>query len=123
VLMVYTEKKQPDTRFVSSLFPDTRAMDRALYQQVFAGTRTVPAGESPWVLLDRSGKVLRSGIEAVVPDNNWLGQLQQRYQVRTREFTVTALTDEQGQPLHDQAGKELQLNTVWLAPDSPAPKN
>lgn len=122
ILMLYTERKTSGKRFVSSLFPDTRAADRAIFRQVFAGSESIPAGQRPWVLLDRSGNVLRSGIEQIEPET-WLGQLQQRYGVRTREVTVTPLTNEKGEPLLDQGGQELQLNTLWLAPDSPGPGN
>jgi beta-lactamase regulating signal transducer with metallopeptidase domain len=119
VLMVYTEKRKPGVRFVSYLYPDSRAVDRDLYRQSFAG-RKISAGQSPWVLLDRAGKVLRSGIEEVQP-KTWLGLFQQRYRIQTREFTVTPLTDDNGEPLHDLGGKELQLNSIWLAPGSPPP--
>jgi hypothetical protein len=122
ILMLYTERKTPGIRFISSLFPDTRAADRAIFRQNFAGRESIPAGERPWVLLDRSGKVLRSGVERTDSDS-WLGQFQQRYGVRTQEFTVTPLTREDGEPLLDQGGKELQLNTLWLAAEPPAPQN
>jgi len=120
--MVYTERQRPGVRFVSSLFPDTRAADRDLYRQTFASGQTIPAGQSPWVLLDRSGKVLLSGIEEVVP-KTWLGAFQQRHQIRTQEFTVTPITDDNGEPLRDLGGKEVQLKSIWLAPGSPSPKD
>jgi hypothetical protein len=122
ILMLYTERKTPGIRFVSRLAPDTRAADRAFFRQAFAGRDSIPAGQQPWVLLDRSGKVLRSGVEHMDPDTGF-GQLQQRYGVRTQEVTVTPLTSENGEPLLDQGGKELQLNALWLAADSPAPRN
>jgi beta-lactamase regulating signal transducer with metallopeptidase domain len=122
VLMVYTEKQVPGVRFVSRLFPDTRAADREIYRQTFPAGQKIPKGQSPWVLLDRSGKVLRSGVEKIVP-KTWLGPFQQRYEVRTQEFTVTPIIDEKGKPLLDLGGKEVQLNSIWLAPGSPSPKN
>ena len=46
VLIVYTERKTPGTRFVSHVFPDTRAVDRQIFQRYFAqAAKTgVPAG-------------------------------------------------------------------------------
>jgi hypothetical protein len=92
-------------RFVSSLYPDTRVVDRNLFRQTFPAGQAIPAGQRPWVLLDRSGKVLLSGIEEVEP-KTWLGDFQQRHRILTQEFTVTPITDDSGEPLLIQAAKK-----------------
>lgn len=123
ILVVYTEKSRPGERFVSQLFPDTRRHDRALFAQQFpeAGGG-VAAGQQPWLLLDRSGVVLRRGLEAMPAELN--RSLEQRYPgIGTREVTVTSLTNDAGEPLLDAAGQEVHLHAVWLAPGSPAPQN
>jgi beta-lactamase regulating signal transducer with metallopeptidase domain len=123
VLMVYTERKKSGGRFISSLFPDTEALDRALYSQHFPATAPVPAGHQPWVLMDRSGKVLRSGFESGSPER-WDFAVEKRFPgIQAREVTVTAITDAAGEPLHDAAGNNLHLASVWLAPESPLPSN
>jgi hypothetical protein len=124
VLMVYTEQTKPGEHFVSSLFPDTRALDRKLFQQQFpeAAKQGVAAGQNPWVLLDREGRVLRRGIENVKSD--WNEALERRYPgITTREGTVTSITNDAGEPLRDAADNELHLYSVWLAPDSPSPRD
>jgi beta-lactamase regulating signal transducer with metallopeptidase domain len=123
VLVVYTEHKTPGKRFVSHVFPDTRAVDRAIFRRNFplAAQADVPAGQQPWVLLDREGHVLRSGQEPVVP-SEWNHTLESRFPgIKTEGITVTPLTDDAGEPLHDGAGRELQLHSVWLASGSPKP--
>jgi hypothetical protein len=119
VLMVYTERKEPGSRFVSSHFPDARALDRALFKRHFA--RGVPAGQKPWLLLDRAGNVLRSGLESGNPDR-WNEAMEARFPgIHAREVTVTPVTNEKGEPVRDAGGKELQLHSIWLTPDSPLP--
>jgi hypothetical protein len=123
VAMVYTELKKPGQPFVSSIFPDTRKQDRELFQQQFPGAKAgVAAGKDPWLLLDRSGVVLRKGLEPLTPA--WEQTLEKRFGgIVTREVTVTSITDDTGEPLRDAAGKELHLHSIWLAPGSPAPEN
>jgi hypothetical protein len=43
--------------------------------------------------------------------------------IEAREVTVTAITDGTGMLIHDAAGNKLHLASIWLAPDSPAPRN
>jgi beta-lactamase regulating signal transducer with metallopeptidase domain len=123
VLIVYTERAAPGERFVSRLFPDTRKQDRELFAQQFPDAREgVAAGQQPWLLLDRSGVVLRRGLEALPADLHQA--LERRYGgIGTREVTVTPLTNDAGEPLLDSAGHEVHLHAVWLAPGSPAPQN
>ena len=66
--------------------------------------------------------VLRKGIETTSPEFH--RTLEQRYDgIGTREVTVTALTNDAGEPLVDAGGQEVRLLSVWLAPGSPAPQN
>jgi hypothetical protein len=123
VLMVYTEPRTSSGQFISSLFPDSEALDRALFARHFPAGATVPAGHLPWLLLDRSGKVLRSGLESAGSER-WDRLMEARFPgIEAREVTITAITDETGMPIHDAAGKNLHLATIWLAPDSPSPRN
>jgi beta-lactamase regulating signal transducer with metallopeptidase domain len=126
ILAAYTERPaKPGERFVSRLFPDTRVVDRQLFERYFdmPSQRGVPAGDSPWVLLDREGKVLRSGLESV-DTTNFREVLGKRFGgIRAQEITVTPVVDGNAIPLHDVAGKELNLVSVWLSPDSPLPKD
>jgi hypothetical protein len=121
--MVYTEKATAGERFVSHLFPDTRKQDRDLFAQQFPDAKKgVAAGQQPWLLIDRAGVVLRKGIETTTPEFH--RTLEQRYGgIGTREVTVTALTNDAGEPLVDAGGQEVRLLSVWLAPGSPAPQN
>jgi hypothetical protein len=123
VLVVYTEGQTPGQRFVSHVFPDTRGVDRDIFRRYFpdAVKRGAPAGERPWVLLDREGHVLRSGLENV-DTSTWNRALEARFPgIRTQGITVTPITDDSGEAVRDAGGKDLQLNSVWLAPDSPLP--
>jgi beta-lactamase regulating signal transducer with metallopeptidase domain len=123
VLMVFTERKTPGTRFVSHVFPDTRALDREIFRHYFpqAAQSGVPAGQQPWVLLDREGHVLRSGQDGA-EGSELKGTLESRFPgIKTQEITVTPITDDSGEPLLDSAHQELQLRSVWLAADSPKP--
>ncbi len=121
VLVAYTERRKPGDRFVSNVFPDTRKLDRELFVQQFPGSKSgVAEGENPWVLLDRSGTVLRRGLEPIATE--WNRTLEDRYRgIKTAEVTVTSIYDEAGDPMRDLGGKELHLHSVWLAPDSPFP--
>ena len=125
LLIAYTERTTPGKRFVSSITPDTRALDRELFRRYFpvAARDGVPAGQSPWILLDRTGHVLRSGVEAV-DAQTWNQALEGRFPgIRTEGITVTAVTNDAEEPVLDAGGKELQLHSVWLAPDSSPPVN
>jgi hypothetical protein len=74
-------------------------------------------------LLDRSGHVLRSGIESV-DTADFREVLGQRFGgILAQEITVTPVADENAIPFHDAAGKELNMVSLWLAPDSPVPVN
>jgi hypothetical protein len=124
VLIVYTERKTPGQRFVSHVFPDNRAVDREIFRHYFpdAAQRGVPAGQGLWVLLDRQGHVLRSGQEPV-DASAWNRTLEARYPgIQTQGITVTPVTDDAGEPVLDLGGKEVHLNSVWLAPGSPPPR-
>jgi hypothetical protein len=123
VLVAYTEKSKAGERFFSQLFPDTRKQDRELFAQQFPDAKKpVAAGQQPWLLIDRAGVVLRRGIEATAPEFHRV--LERRYEgIGTREVTMTALTNDAGEPLVDAAGHEVHLLSVWLAPGSPAPQN
>ncbi|HEV8442902.1 MAG TPA: M56 family metallopeptidase [Steroidobacteraceae bacterium] len=124
VLIVYTERKTPGQRFVSHVFPDNRAVDREIFRHYFpdAAQRGVPAGQGLWVLLDRQGHVLRSGQEPV-DASAWNRTLEARYLgIQTQGITVTPVTDDAGEPVLDLGGKEVHLNSVWLAPGSPLPR-
>ena len=123
VLIVYTERNTPGKRFVSHVFPDTRAVDREIFRRYFpqAAKSGVPAGQQVWVLLDREGHVLRSGQEAV-DSAAWNRTLENRFPgIKTQGITVTPITNDAGEPLLDGAGKDLHLHSVWLAPGSPTP--
>jgi hypothetical protein len=123
VLVVYTERKTPGKRFVSHVFPDTRSVDREIFRRYFpqSAKSGVPAGQQPWVLLDRDGHVLRSGQETVKA-SDWNRTLESRFPgIKTQGITVTPITNDAGEPLFDEAGGELQLHSVWLAAGSPQP--
>jgi len=123
MLMVFTERATPGVPFVSRVAADTRAVDRAIFDRYFpaAAKGGVPAGENLWVLLNRAGNVLRSGEEPIDPPR-WNRMLESRFSgIRTEGLTVTPITDGAGKPLQDRGGKNLQLHSVWLAPDSPLP--
>jgi hypothetical protein len=123
LLVIFTEKRTPGVRFRSKLAPDTRELDRRLFRRNFpeVATQGVPADARPWLLLDRQGNVLRSGVEPSNPkEMNAL--LESRFAgIRTREITLTALVDERDEPMKDAGGKDLHLFSVWLAPESPLP--
>jgi beta-lactamase regulating signal transducer with metallopeptidase domain len=113
-------------RFVSKLFPDTRAIDRQVFEHYFdAATRgAIPAGESPWMLLDRNGHVLRTGVRSMTDADGFPTWLASQYPgVQSQEMTVTPLTDPEGNAIEDLGGNDLNLFSVWLAPGSPAPAN
>ncbi len=124
LLVIYTEKRTPGVRFRSKLAPDTRALDRQLFRRHFAqaAKQGVSADARPWLLLDREGHVLRSGVEALNPKElNKL--LESRYAgIKTREITLTSIVDDRDEPVKDRGGKELHMFSVWLAPDSPLPQ-
>jgi hypothetical protein len=123
VLVVYTERNTPGKRFVSHVFPDTRSVDREIFRRYFpqSAKSGVPAGQQPWVLLDRDGHVLRSGQETVKA-SDWNRTLESRFPgIKTQGITVTPITNDAGEPLFDEAGGELQLHSVWLAAGSPQP--
>jgi hypothetical protein len=125
VLAVYTESKTPGERFTSRLFTNTRSLDREIYTRSFPDLvkNGVPSDTRPWVLFDREGHVLRSGQESIAHDR--IGRaLEARYPgISTREVTVTPLFDASNQPVLDGQGREVQLTSVWLAPDSPPPRS
>jgi hypothetical protein len=84
--------------------------------------RALPAGQSPWLLLDRDGRVLRSGVEATNDERGFLAVLTARFEgIQAQEMTVTPLTDSTGQPLKDAGGADVQLVSVWLASGSAPP--
>ena len=123
VLVVYTERKQPDERFASRLFTDTRSLDREIYAAVFSDLlkNGVPADAKPWVLIDREGHVLRSGQELIAYDQIGTA-IEARFPgISTREVTVTPLFDGGNEPVKDLRGREVQLISVWLAPGSALP--
>lgn len=123
VLVVYTEKKVGDERFVSRLFANTRSLDRDIYQQHFPALARngVPKGTKLWVLFDRDGRVLRSGQESMAYDKI-APTLEARFAgIKTREVTVTPVVDANSQQVVDAGGHDVQLTSVWLAPDSPKP--
>lgn len=123
VNVIYTERTTPGQRFVSHVFPETLALDRQIFRRYFpeAAKNGVAAGLNPWVLLDREGHVLRNG-QDVADAQGWNKGMESRFAgIRTQEITVTAITDDAGQPVNDAAGQALQLISVWLAPDSPLP--
>jgi len=124
VLAVYTEKKNPDERFVSRLFTDTRSLDREIYAGQFPNfvRNGVPDGTNPWVLIDREGHVLRSGQEMLDHDQI-VPTLEARFPgISIQEVTVTPIVDGSNQPVSDGKGREVQLTSVWLAPGSPLPR-
>jgi beta-lactamase regulating signal transducer with metallopeptidase domain len=123
LLIVYTELAKPGETFVSRVAPDTRAVDRAIFNRYFSATakKGVPAGDGLWVLLDHDGHVLRSGQESISPPQ-WNRTLESRFPgIRTEGITVTPITDAENKPLQDLGGKNLDLHSVWLAPGSPPP--
>jgi beta-lactamase regulating signal transducer with metallopeptidase domain len=124
--VVYTEPNaKPSEKFVSKLFPDTRAVDRKIFEHNFDAQtrRAIPAGQSPWMLLDRGGKVLRSGMEPMNDDRGFIAVLTARYPgITAQEMTVTPVTDASGKPIADLGGNDVNLVSVWLASDSPAPR-
>jgi beta-lactamase regulating signal transducer with metallopeptidase domain len=123
LLIVYTEFAKPGETFVSRVAPDTRAVDREIFNRYFpaAAKEGVPAGAGLWVLLDHEGHVLLSGQESISPPQ-WNRTLESRFPgIRTEGVTVTPLTNAAGEPIKDRDGKNLQLHCVWLAPGSPSP--
>jgi len=123
VLVVYTERKVFGQEFVSALVPDTRAIDRAIFKQHFSSAlqKGVPAGQRPWILCDRTGRIVRSGIEKVDP-RALNRTLESRFAgIKTEEITVTPVTDDAGGHVLDADGQAVQLASVWLATDSPSP--
>jgi hypothetical protein len=113
-------------RFVSKLFPDTRTIDRQIFEHNFdpATRRALPAGQSPWLLLDRGGKVLRSGVEVMNDERGFLVVLTTRFEgIKAQEMTVTPLTDSSGKPVKDAGGADVNLFSVWLASGSALPRN
>jgi len=123
LLIVFTELAKPGETFVSRMAPDTRAVDRAIFNRYFSARAKegVPAGEQLWVLLDHEGHVLRSGQESMSPPQ-WNRTLESRFPgIRTEGVTVTPITDVENKPLQDLGGKNLNLHSVWLAPGSPPP--
>jgi hypothetical protein len=125
VLAVYTEHKNADERFVSRLFTDTRSLDRDIYAGLFPNLVKygVPIDTNPWVLIDREGHVLRSGVEETAHDQI-APTLKARFPgISTQEVTVTPLFDGSNQPVSDGKGREVQLTSVWLAPGSPRPRS
>jgi beta-lactamase regulating signal transducer with metallopeptidase domain len=113
-------------RFVSKLFPDTRAVDRQVFEYHFdAATRgAIPAGKSPWMLLDRNGHVLRTGVRSMTDPDGFPKWLASQYPgVQSQEMTVTPLTDLEGNAIEDLGGNDVNLFSVWLSPGSPAPKD
>jgi beta-lactamase regulating signal transducer with metallopeptidase domain len=123
LLIVFTELAKPGETFVSRMAPDTRAVDRAIFNRYFSDTakKGVPEGEGLWVLLDHEGHVLRSGQESI-SQPQWNRTLESRFPgIRTEGVTVTPITDAENKPIQDLGGKNLQLHSVWLAPNSPLP--
>jgi beta-lactamase regulating signal transducer with metallopeptidase domain len=124
VLMVYTERGAPGKLFVSHLFPDTRKIDREIYRHYFpeAVKQGSPPNHRAWVLFDAAGHGLRSGMETQPIAKNWDELLESRFSgIRTSGVTLTPVTDAAGDAIKDAAGADLQLVSVWLAPDSPLP--
>jgi beta-lactamase regulating signal transducer with metallopeptidase domain len=126
-LAAYTEApSKSGERFVSTLLPDTRAVDRAVFEQHFDVRirGAIPAGQSPWLLLDRSGHVLRTGVEPMNDGRVFLDWLAARYpDIKSQEMTVTPLTDRDGKPIQDLSGNPVNLVSVWLASGSANPAN
>lgn len=123
VVMLYTERGLRGPAFVSRLFPDTRKLDRELFEREFPGTAgEIAAGHDPWLLIDRKGVVLRKGLEPIAPQFD--EALRARYAgIATQEMTVTNLIGAGGVPMRDVTGRNIHLHVVWLAPGSPAPQN
>jgi beta-lactamase regulating signal transducer with metallopeptidase domain len=121
-MALFTERPaRRGERFISKLFPDTREIDRSLFERYFDATaRTaIPEGENPWVLLDRNGQVLRSGQEKV-DSSSFRESLQARFGgIHANEITVSPVTTGDGAYVKDLGGRDVQLVSVWLAPDSP----
>jgi hypothetical protein len=119
--MLYTERGRRDANFVSKLMPDNRKLDRELFEQEFPGAAgAIAAGHDPWLLMDRTGAVLRKGLEPIAERFDEV--LKARYAgITTQEVTVTNLVGAGGVPLRDVAGRNIQLHVAWLAPGSPAP--
>jgi beta-lactamase regulating signal transducer with metallopeptidase domain len=121
VLVVYGERQsRPDT---SRLFPDFRAVDRALTEHYFpqAFEHGVAAGEGIWILFGHDGSVLRTGEDSMQP-TKLTRVLESRYPgIRVSAMTTTPVIDVNGYPIRNASGSDLQLNSVWLAADSPLP--
>jgi hypothetical protein len=121
---LYTERPaKRGEHFVSKLFPDTRGVDREIFERYFDATArsAIPAGENPWVLLDRGGRVLHSGQEALGP-SDLRETLQKRFSgIHTREITFTPVINANGAYVKNLGGSDVNLVSVWLAPDSPLP--
>ena len=125
VLAVYTESMTPGERFTTRLFTNTRSLDREIYIHSFPDLvqNGVPNSVNPWVLIDREGHVLRSGLESIAHDQI-RATIEARFPgISTREVTVTPLFDSSNQPVSDGRGREVQLTSVWLAPGSPLPRS
>jgi hypothetical protein len=125
ILVAFTERKRPNEYFVSKLFPDTRELDRAIVERYFPDALHggVPAEARLWVLLDRSGQVLRTGREPFEA-SSLSDMLEERFVgIKTSEITVTPVTDQTSRPVSVRggSGEMLQLHCVWLAVGSPPP--
>ena len=124
-MVVYTESKTPGKPFVSEVFPDTRAVDREIVKQHFPDVlkNGLPGGNQLWVLLDRQGRVLRAGME-IAPTSEMAETLRRRFAgIKPQESVWSPVVDGENTPLKGRGGGEIQLWSVWLAPDSPLPRN
>ena len=124
LLIVYTEAAKPGERFVSKVFPDTRAVDRAIFESAFpaAAKNGVPAGRG---LVGATGSRGSRAAQRPGTDRPTAVEPHARVAIPWHQdrqgLTVTPITDAAGEPIKDQGGKDLHLHSVWLAPDSPPP--
>ncbi len=121
IIVIYAERQdRPDT---SRLFPDLRAIDRALTERYFpqAFEHGVATGEGIWILFDHDGSVLRTGDESIQP-TSLSRMLESRYPgIKVSAMTTTPVISANGYPVKNASGADLQLYSLWLAANSPLP--
>jgi hypothetical protein len=99
-------------------------LDRALAQRYFPKmlTQPVPQGETPWILFDHKGRVLKVGQTLPQPGDLKRG-LELRYPgIHISETNDSAITGGDGRAIEDVKHVPLLLHCAWLAPDSPLPQ-
>jgi beta-lactamase regulating signal transducer with metallopeptidase domain len=94
---------------------DDPAVNRAIAEHYFPDLYTFPEEwprADPWILLDRQGRVLKTGRRAVMSGRDIQLYVESLYPgIRTDGVQVTTI--------HGERGKSADVGFVWLAGDSP----